>query len=497
MTIYEPAKVSKFEYRGGWIPYRDVGDKTWPIAWVDRAGKPLGIPVAHFKNPDLRPEALDAIPIQDAINKTLLDVLGAGDSTAFRIFTAFGFIPTTDGKAPEADGSNWMRIEPAAIIGTSAKGPQEASFDAIDGADLGPLLEALQQLLLYSAIVTRTPVTRFQVTGQVAAEGTLKQQNESLISKIKLRQTLFGNAWEDTLAIARRIQNAFGTEAALNEEEPFSAQWAEAETRNDLQVAQELQIKHDSLGVPLHQIWSEFGYSEADIERMLKYREEELTMQQRVALARAIVNQPKILLLDEPMAALDKKLRRDMQIELQTLQRQLGITFVLVTHDQEEALSMSDRICVMQAGKIVQIGSPRELYDAPKTKYVADFVGKSNFFEGKVAQADPASITVAGRSLSGTAPRALAAGQPGFLCLRPEQISLRHAAEADRISLPVTIAARIFLGEHTEYLVRNADLGEFLVLVPRQAEAQEGAFEPGQTAHATWRDGVGLILGKD
>ena len=96
--------------------------------------------------------------------------------------------------------------------------------------------------------------------------------------------------------------------------------------------------------------------------------------QQRVALARAIVNQPKLLLLDEPMAALDKKLRRDMQIELQNLQRDVGITFLLVTHDQEEALSMSDRVCVMREGKIVQTGSPRELYDRPVNRYVADFV---------------------------------------------------------------------------------------------------------------------------
>ncbi len=110
--------------------------------------------------------------------------------------------------------------------------------------------------------------------------------------------------------------------------------------------------------------------------------------QQRVALARAIVNQPKLLLLDEPMAALDKKLRRDMQIELQSLQRQLGITFVLVTHDQEEALSMSDRICIMQAGRIVQVGGPRELYDRPCSRYVADFVGKSNFFDGLVTGCD-------------------------------------------------------------------------------------------------------------
>ena len=222
--------------------------------------------------------------------------------------------------------------------------------------------------------------------------------------------------------------------------------------------------------------------------------------QQRVALARAIVNQPKLLLLDEPMAALDKKLRRDMRIELQTLQRQLGITFVLVTHDQEEALSMSDRICVMQSGKIVQVGSPRELYDSPNTRYVADFVGKTNFFEGKVTAAgEGCQITVRGRNLSGTAPRRLAEGQVAALCLRPEQITLQRAAQdvGGLITAPVTIAARIFLGEHTEYLVKSADIGEFLVLVPRQAEALEGAFEPGQTAHATWRDGVGLILGKD
>ncbi|MDB5665409.1 ABC transporter ATP-binding protein [Cypionkella sp.] len=221
--------------------------------------------------------------------------------------------------------------------------------------------------------------------------------------------------------------------------------------------------------------------------------------QQRVALARAIVNEPKLLLLDEPMAALDKKLRRDMQLELQTLQRQLGITFVLVTHDQEEALSMSDRICVMQGGKIVQIGSPRALYDSPNTRYVADFVGKTNFFAGVVtASGDSCQIRVVGLNHTANAPRSLVIGQTASLCLRPEQITLqRNATPADRISVPVTIAARIFLGEHTEYLVKNTDLGEFLVLVPRQAEAVEGAFEPGQAAHASWRDGVGLILGND
>ncbi len=113
--------------------------------------------------------------------------------------------------------------------------------------------------------------------------------------------------------------------------------------------------------------------------------------QQRVALARALINRPTVLLLDEPLAALDRKLRRDMQIELQTLQRDVGITFILVTHDQEEALSMSDRICIMRDGRVVQSGSPRELYDQPTNLYVADFVGKSHFIAGSVTNVNLSS----------------------------------------------------------------------------------------------------------
>lgn len=116
--------------------------------------------------------------------------------------------------------------------------------------------------------------------------------------------------------------------------------------------------------------------------------------QQRVALARALINKPTVLLLDEPLAALDRKLRRDMQIELQTLQRDVGITFILVTHDQEEALSMSDRICIMRDGHIAQSGSPRELYDHPVNRYVADFVGKTNFIPGNISAINGSSVTI-------------------------------------------------------------------------------------------------------
>jgi spermidine/putrescine transport system ATP-binding protein len=225
--------------------------------------------------------------------------------------------------------------------------------------------------------------------------------------------------------------------------------------------------------------------------------------QQRVALARALINEPKVLLLDEPMAALDRKLRREMQIELQTLQRRLGITFVLVTHDQEEALSMSDRTCIMHAGRIVQVGSPRELYDRPVSRYVADFVGKSNFFDGRLL-ADEDGIgcveTAAGLKLFGRRQGDMDGDAAVSLSLRPEQISLSRAevSPAPRdVCLAVRIRNRIFLGEHTEYLVHNTALGDFLVLVPRRSEAVEGSFETGEEAWATWTPGAALILRHD
>ncbi len=220
--------------------------------------------------------------------------------------------------------------------------------------------------------------------------------------------------------------------------------------------------------------------------------------QQRVALARAIVNEPKVLLLDEPLAALDRKLRREMQIELQTLQRQLGITFVLVTHDQEEALSMSDRICIMRGGRIVQSGSPNALYDQPNSRYVADFVGKSNFIDGTLSAlsgTDGKVQTGSGHSFAGRMLGPLAQGAKVSLSIRPEQIGLSHMASLG--AEPVTVINRIFLGEHTEYLVRHAALGDLLVLVARQAEAAAGSFAHGATGYVKWAPETGLILEQD
>jgi len=215
--------------------------------------------------------------------------------------------------------------------------------------------------------------------------------------------------------------------------------------------------------------------------------------QQRVALARAIVNEPKLLLLDEPMAALDRKLRKEMQIELQDLQRQLGITFVLVTHDQEEALSMSDRICVMREGRIVQFGSPQELYDRPNSRYVADVVGTSNFFNGILTDDKDTLATVRldnGMPMQGRPSGDLAKGQIVCMSIRPEQMKLHRAGDG----LSVEVQNRIFLGEHTEYLVKHETLGNFLVLSPRQYEQAGGPFNAGDRALVSWEPSAALIL---
>ena len=217
--------------------------------------------------------------------------------------------------------------------------------------------------------------------------------------------------------------------------------------------------------------------------------------QQRVALARAIVNEPKLLLLDEPLAALDRKLRKEMQIELQDLQRQLGITFVLVTHDQEEALSLSDRVCVMRDGRIVQIGTPQELYDHPASRYVADFVGTSNFLEGRIVEADDERATLetaSGLRFQGRMSSGDGAGPQGCLSVRPEQIRLSRDAEEN--SLEVVVQNRIFLGEHTEYLVRNEQLGNIIILAPRQIELGASSFQTGDRAHVSWSRDSALIL---
>jgi len=181
---------------------------------------------------------------------------------------------------------------------------------------------------------------------------------------------------------------------------------------------------------------------------------------QRVALARALVREPKILLLDEPLGALDKRLREAMQIELRALQRKVGITFVLVTHDQEEALSLSDRVAVMESGKILQVAGPRELYERPNCRAVADFIGEMNFFHATVRDIAAEAATV-NAGLLGTLslPRANLADpiKPDdhvLLAIRPEHVAF--AAQG----IPGEITAATFLGERSHYHVKIAGRSE-------------------------------------
>ncbi|TRC95165.1 ABC transporter ATP-binding protein [Mesorhizobium sp. WSM4303] len=215
--------------------------------------------------------------------------------------------------------------------------------------------------------------------------------------------------------------------------------------------------------------------------------------QQRVALARALVNKPAVLLLDEPLAALDKKLRTDMQIELQNLQREIGITFVLVTHDQEEALSMSDFVCVMNGGRIVQLGQPSEIYDEPADLFVADFVGKTNLLSGKVAghTGDLVNVALAdGTVIAARKRTALQKGESVSVSLRPESLSL-GATEGSPFK--GIVRNRIFLGSTAEYAIEVQGIGTLLAKADHVI-GHSNLFKPGEPVAIGFASGTPLAF---
>ncbi len=221
--------------------------------------------------------------------------------------------------------------------------------------------------------------------------------------------------------------------------------------------------------------------------------------QQRVALARALVNQPTVLLLDEPLGALDLKLRKDMQLELKDLQQQVGITFVYVTHDQEEALTMSDRIAVMQEGRILQEGTPREIYEHPTTRFVADFIGLTNFLDGEVVERHNDRVLVktrAGLAVWCASGGGAAPGSPVTVAVRPEKIEIHQDRPPTTINCwRGQVVAGTFLGEQTEYRVR-LEPGQQLV-VRRQNLGLNGSnppVAPGALIYVTWPPDVSLVL---
>ena len=245
--------------------------------------------------------------------------------------------------------------------------------------------------------------------------------------------------------------------------------------------------------------------------------------QQRVALARALVNRPEVLLLDEPLGALDLKLRKAMQLELKQIQSEIGITFVYVTHDQEEALTMSDRIAVMNEGVVQQVGEPRQIYEHPKNRFVADFIGETNFISAVlVAAEEPATIAIGDITVLGVLDgREVRARSPITLAIRPEKINLYPqgevplaksgidpeaiaslygagihtgtidmrqylAREKDNVVIPGCIDEAIYIGTDTRYVVALSEGVKLVVRVQNYGSRYDLAYRAGEEVYVHW-----------
>jgi putative spermidine/putrescine transport system ATP-binding protein len=209
--------------------------------------------------------------------------------------------------------------------------------------------------------------------------------------------------------------------------------------------------------------------------------------QQRVALARALVYRPSLLLMDEPLGALDRKLREEMQAELKAIQRELGVTTLYVTHDQQEALALSDRIAVMNAGDIVQVGAPLELYERPAADFVASFLGDVNFIEGTAVGSVEGFAAVevqGGFTVTVAAGAPIAPGKRVRLAIRPERLRLEAAANADASTWRVRVASVVFHGEAVRYFVETPVRCRFKVTRPY--DGRETIFAAGETAQLRW-----------
>src|SRR5687768_3613402 len=214
--------------------------------------------------------------------------------------------------------------------------------------------------------------------------------------------------------------------------------------------------------------------------------------QQRVALARALINHPKVLLLDEPLGALDLKLRKEMQLYLKNLQHEVGITFIYVTHDQEEALTMSDRIAVMNEGRVQQVADPPTLYEHPKNRFVADFIGQTNVFSGTVESVSGGRVTLrtaSGEKVEATA-RDVEVGEDAHAAVRPEKI--RFGSKGDNVST-ARIRQIVYLGVSTQYIAELPD-GQELVLYQQNIRAEDHP-EEGEEVSVAWDARNCSILG--
>jgi spermidine/putrescine transport system ATP-binding protein len=214
--------------------------------------------------------------------------------------------------------------------------------------------------------------------------------------------------------------------------------------------------------------------------------------QQRIALARALINRPEVLLLDEPLGALDLKLRKTMQLELKQLQEQVGITFIYVTHDQEEALTMSDRIAVMNEGKVLQVGLPEEIYERPTTRFVADFIGESNFLDGIVENINGREVVVSlekQEAVKGHCAVPVTKGQEVSIVIRPEKFSLSQNG-----MVKGRVEESIYIGTDTRYIIRLTDKLSVTVREQNLAPGQGSGYQVGDEVGLNWNPENAMVL---
>ena len=221
---------------------------------------------------------------------------------------------------------------------------------------------------------------------------------------------------------------------------------------------------------------------------------------QRVALARALVKRPKVLLLDEPLGALDKQLREQMQLELRALQRSVGITFVFVTHDQEEALTMSDRIAVMSKGRALQVDTPNLLYEAPKSREVAAFIGNMNFFDASVSGVNGSSVTIDAPGLGELSAEAgglgLRIGDGVTMAIRPEKFSISSEPPAGGgPAAKGMLDTAAYLGERSHYYIRLEGLDQRVAVSAQNATRVLGTVSDQQhPVWLSWSDDALILL---
>ena len=219
---------------------------------------------------------------------------------------------------------------------------------------------------------------------------------------------------------------------------------------------------------------------------------------QRVALARALVNRPRLLLLDEPLAALDMKLREQMQLELINLQKEVGITFIYVTHDQTEALALSHRIAVMNGGKVEQLDEPSKIYDSPKNRFVADFIGTCNLIDAEVSVAGEEKMVLQIRGLGEVAARnpGASCGVEGILALRPEKVRIgaQLAPGPDENHFKGRVHDFLYMGDVTVYIVEVGDGVHIEALLPNSAAGRPRILAVGDPVEISWRYDAGTFL---